>query len=238
MPWRERLLRGFEAFWDGETPRIGEEGAKGWWATTPDDMPREVVEGAPTGEVSARDPEARPHERWAAAERSAANADLPARTTDPGMDESDDPYRVVLFDDIRPFLFDLELPDSKHQLAYALLTFLGLPFMPSDVPTSTPFTTDPFIHSELLERPSLLRRYWPKADTADHRPFSVVAGEPMEREARSDLKSPWDTPFHASPTAVDVLFGAGSPGWFTAVSAADLEGVDVSLARYVATDAR
>ncbi|KWU46645.1 DUF1740-domain-containing protein [Rhodotorula sp. JG-1b] len=231
MPWRERLLRGFEAFWDGETPRIGEEGAKGWWATIPDDMPREVVEGAPTGEVLARDPEARPHERWAAAERSAANADLPARTTDPGMDESDDPYRVVLFDDIRPFLFDLELPDSKHQLAYALLTFLGLPFMPSDVPTSTPFTTDPFIHSELLERPSLLRRYWPKADTADHRPFSVVAGEPMEREARSDLKSPWDTPFHASPTAVDVLFGAGSPGWFTAVSAADLEGVDISLAR-------
>ncbi|GAA5861515.1 hypothetical protein JCM3774_000276 [Rhodotorula dairenensis] len=231
MPWRERLLRGFEAFWDAESPRIGEEGARGWASTSPEDMPPEASPATTAGEVAARDPDARAHERWAAAERTAGDADLPARTTDPDMDESDDPYRVVLVDDIRPFLFDLESPDARHQLAYAFLTFLGLPFMPSDVPTSTPFTTDPFIHSELLERPGLLRRYWPTVDLADSRPFSVVAGEPMEREARSDLKSPWDAPFHASPTAVDVLFGAGSPGWFTAISSTDLEDVDISLAR-------
>ncbi|GAA5980700.1 hypothetical protein JCM10908_001742 [Rhodotorula pacifica] len=231
MPWRERLLQGFEAFWDGEAPRIGEEGAKGWAATSADDLPPDASEATTTGEVSVQDPAARPHERWATAERAASNADLPARTTDPGMDESDDPYRVVLFDDVRPFLLDLEAPDSKHQLAYAFLTFVGLPFMPVDVPTSTPFTTDPFIHSELLERPGLLKRYWPTVDTGDSKPFSIVAGEPMEREARSDLKTPWETPFHASPTAVDVLFGGGRPGWFTAISAADLEDVDVSLAR-------
>lgn len=232
MPWRERLLNGFEAFWDAEAPRIGEEGARGWLATSPDDIAPEVSQATTASEVSVRDPEARVYERWAAAERTASEADLPARTTDPGMDETDDPYRVVLFDDVRPFLFDLETPDARHQLAHAFLTFLGLPFMPADVPTSTPFTTDPFIHSELLERPGLLRRYWPKVDSADSRPFSVVAGEPMEREARSDLKSPWDAPFHASPTAADVLFGAASPGWFTAISAPDLEDIDVSLARY------
>ncbi|BGP52880.1 hypothetical protein JCM8202v2_000437 [Rhodotorula sphaerocarpa] len=240
MPWRERLFEGFEAFWDAEAPRIGEEGAKGWSATGQDALPPDAPVGRMQGvvETLTQVEDGRPHERWATAERAAGDSDRPARTVDPGMDESDDPYRVVLFDDIRPFLFDLESPDSRHQLAYAFLTFIGLPFMPVDVPTSTPFTTDPFIHSELLERPSAIRRYLPSMERIDGRPFSVVAGEPMEREARTDIRSPWDMPFHASPTSVDTLFGAGQPGWFSTVTAEDLEDVDVSFARNVLAQLR
>lgn len=234
MPWRERLYDGLEAFWDSEAPRIGEQGAQGWAATREDALPPEV-HTAPSAsmDITHTDHSGRPHERWAAAERQAGQADRPGRATEPGIEDSEDPYRVVLFDDIRPFVLDLKSPDSRHQLAYAFLTFLGLPFMPIDVPTSTPFTTDPFIHSELLERPTLLQQYWPKSNLAGSRPFTVIAGEPMEREARSDISQPWEMPFHAAPTAVDVLFGASSPGWFQAVSAADVTDLDVDLVRCV-----
>lgn len=151
------------------------------------------------------------------------------------MDDSDDPYRVVLFDDIRPFLFVLHSADSKLQLAYAFLTFLGLPFVPPDYPTSTPFTTDSFIHSELVERPSLVRRYWPKLSTGGGKPFQTVGGEAMELERTSALGAPWETPFGATPAAVDLLFGTsgGKAGWFRTLRKEDLEDVDVELARCV-----
>ncbi|GJN91570.1 hypothetical protein Rhopal_004593-T1 [Rhodotorula paludigena] len=229
MPWRERLFAGFESFWDSEAPRVGEAGAKGWSSTTEDDLPPEPAT-EPTSNALSETTDMRPHERWAQAERLAANAHRPARTLDPGMDDSDDPYRVVLFDDLRPFLFALDSPDSKQQLAYAFLTFLGLPFVPPDVPTSTPFTTDPFIHSELVERPHLVKRFLPPLVEAS-RPYGVVSGEPMEPERRSALTEPWGTPFKAMPATVDALFAGGRPGWFSALQKEDLQDVDVELAK-------
>lgn len=237
MPWRERVFVAFESFWDGEAPRIGESGAKGWAATTDDDLP---PEGAPamTGDALAEmDPSARVYERWASAERAAAvSSRRPARATDPEMDASDDPYRVVLFDDIKPFLFLLSSRESSQQLAYAFLAFLGLPFVPPDVPTSTPFTTDPFVHSELVERPGLLRRFWPpKASAA---PFGVVGGEAMEPERSSALTAPWAVPFKAMPATVDSLFAGAKPGWFRTLAKDDLQDIDVELTRSATISAR
>ncbi|GAA5891027.1 hypothetical protein JCM6882_006393, partial [Rhodosporidiobolus microsporus] len=235
IAWQDRLLAEFESFWDSEAPRIGERGAKGWGSTSEDDLPPEASfsSGTALATLAPQEPGARPHERWAATERLASLDSLPARTTDPGMDDSEDPYRVVLFDDIRPFLFVLHSADSKLQLAYAFLTFLGLPFVPPDYPTSTPFTTDAFIHSELVERPSLVKRFWPHPAATAGRPFQTVGGEAMELERTSALSSPWETPFSATPAAVDLLFGtgAGKAGWFRTLRKEDLEDVDVELAR-------
>ncbi|GAA5972334.1 hypothetical protein JCM11641_002413 [Rhodosporidiobolus odoratus] len=234
LAWSDRLLRDFEVFWDGEAPRIGEQGAKGWRNTSEDDLPPEPP--TPGNEVTAvpqQDAHARPHERWATTERLSAHHSRPARTSDPGIDDSDDPYRVVLFDDIKPFLFVLHSIDSKLQLAYAFLTFLGLPFVPPDYPTSTLFTTDPFIHSELVERPSQIQRFWPNMSAGlENKRFETIGGEAMEPERRSAIKEPWATPFAATPAAVDLLFGArGVAGWFRTLKKEDLEDVDVELAR-------
>ncbi|GAA5834455.1 hypothetical protein JCM9279_004321 [Rhodotorula babjevae] len=230
MPWRERVFSAFESFWDGEAPRVGESGARGWRATTDDDLPPEAAESASSGAVAEVDASLRPHERWALAERaSAASARRPARATDAEMDDSDDPYRVVLFDDVKPFLFLLSSPEATHQLAYAFLAFLGLPFVPPDVPTSTPFTTDPFVHSELVERPSLLRRFWPARSSGA--PFGVIGGEAMEPERHSALKAPWDVPFKAMPATVDSLFAGSGPGWFKTLAKEDLPDLDVDLTR-------
>uniref|UniRef100_A0A0K3C9N5 BY PROTMAP: gi/647394756/emb/CDR35990.1/ RHTO0S01e11694g1_1 [Rhodosporidium toruloides] n=1 Tax=Rhodotorula toruloides TaxID=5286 RepID=A0A0K3C9N5_RHOTO len=231
MPWKQRVLAAFESFWDAEAPRIGETGAKGWRSTTDEDMPPEAVPASDVAVVEAqREEGARPHERWARAERIACESHRPARTTDPSIDDSDDPYRVVLFDDIRPFLFFVDSPDSRLQLAYAFLTFLGLPFVPPDVPTSTPFTTDPFIHSELVERPSLIQRFWPSG-SSEKQSFGLVGGEPMELERKSDIKEPWQTPFKAAPAMADLLFGSGKAGWFRTLVPEDLQDVDVELAK-------
>lgn len=224
------MLADLETFWDSEVPRVGETGAKGWRnSSADDDAPEGSPDTFPTSPLSS-DLKPRPHEKWASTERltSAANP-RPARTTDPGIDDDVDPFRVVLFDDVKDFMFIVHSPDSQLQLVYAFLTFLGLPFVPPDFPTSTPFSTDAFIHSELVERPDLIQRFWPKLEVAP-RSFELVGGEAMEPERRSALSEPFATPFHTTPVTVDVLFGSKQK-WFTMLRQEDLAHVDIELAR-------
>ncbi|KAL8278570.1 hypothetical protein RQP46_009062 [Phenoliferia psychrophenolica] len=132
-----RAFDSLESFWDSGAPRIGEPGSLGWSnslsaSTTPPPPPSRPTPVPPT---TADDP----LHSWSSLERTHA---LPARPDDPDVDDDVDPYRVVLFDDVRDFLFVVHSPDSRTQLAYAFLTFLGLPFVPPDFPTSTAFSTD------------------------------------------------------------------------------------------------
>jgi hypothetical protein len=70
-----------------------------------------------------------PFQAWAAVEQlRAENARMPARTLDEGTD--DDPFRVVMFSDIRDLLVwfpSAVLPLIKPLLAEAFLVFCGLP---------------------------------------------------------------------------------------------------------------
>jgi len=230
--WTDKVIDDLESFWDDEVPRIGEKEAKGWKNSGSSEDPSQTA-SPDSLDPTTTDPNARSFETWATAERTASlESSRPARTTDPSLDDSDDPFRVVLFDDIRSFLFIVHSPDSKLQLAYSFLTFLGLPFVPPDFPTSTPFTIDSFIHSELVERPSLIKRFWPPK--ADQKHFETIGGEAMEPERKSALGTPFEIPFHATPATVDLLFPSKSKGeWFANLRTEDLEDVDVELARYV-----
>lgn len=207
---------------------MGEANAKGWKNTS---LEADPLEGpADIFPTSPLEDDSRGLEKWASTEQLTSNANpRPARTMDPGIDDGIDPFRVVLFDDVRDFLFTIHAPDSQLQLLYAFLTFLGLPFIPPDMPTSTPFSTDPFIHSELVERPQLLQRFWPKQED-ERLPFALIAGEAMEPERRSALNELFDTPFNSTPTTVDLLFGARQK-WFVTMRKEDLQHVDVELAR-------
>ncbi|RDA92831.1 hypothetical protein CP533_2862 [Ophiocordyceps camponoti-saundersi (nom. inval.)] len=122
------MLADFREFWESEVPRLGESGAQGW---------RQYVQSGVTGEapVPAADDEVLktlsrdPYNAWATAERlSGRKAALPARTMDAGTD--DDPFRVVMYSDIKPLLFFLprgELMNVTQQLIDAYLIFCGLP---------------------------------------------------------------------------------------------------------------
>lgn len=127
----EAALDAFGDFWESEVPRMGEDGAKGW---------RHFVEAggaaaAADPPVTRRDPPADvprtsdPFRDWAAVEeQGAAKARLPARTLD--EDADDDPFRVVMFSDIRDLLVwfpSAVLPRVRPKLMDAFLVFCGLP---------------------------------------------------------------------------------------------------------------
>ncbi|AEO69513.1 uncharacterized protein THITE_2120000 [Thermothielavioides terrestris NRRL 8126] len=125
----EAALDSFAEFWESEVPRMGEAGARGWG---------KFVE---EGEALGGPPEAKrerplelprtgdPFEAWAAVEQqAAARTRLPARTLDEGTE--DDPFRVVLFSDIKELLIwfpSAVLPRVRPLLADAFLVFCGLP---------------------------------------------------------------------------------------------------------------
>ncbi|KAL2159588.1 hypothetical protein VTH06DRAFT_2157 [Thermothelomyces fergusii] len=138
----------FAAFWESEVARIGEDGAGGW---------RRFVEA---GDAVADPPEPKSDDKpsavrgrmdpltaWALMERQAAEkARMPARTLDEGTE--DDPFRVVLFSDIKDFLVwfpSAVVPRVRPLLADAFLVFCGLP--PACV-SGEPFLAllrDPFV---------------------------------------------------------------------------------------------
>ncbi|ODA80078.1 hypothetical protein RJ55_03036 [Drechmeria coniospora] len=124
----EKAMQSFGDFWESEVPRLGDENSQGW---------KRFVESGGKGEPlePAKDePVQNPMSRdafmaWGVVERSwSRKAGMPARTLDEGME--DDPFRVVTFPDIEPWLFvipDDKLPDATPQLVDAFLLFCGMP---------------------------------------------------------------------------------------------------------------
>lgn len=127
------LPSSFNDFWESEVPRIGEAGAAGWRQYVLDEAdggapePPEPMQGSPLEALQSRDA----YKAWSQAEVTRSNAArLPARTLDDGIEEDDDPDRVVTFDDIAHLLF--MIPQSlisgiTTPLIDAFLVFCGLP---------------------------------------------------------------------------------------------------------------
>ncbi|PTB66362.1 DUF1740-domain-containing protein [Trichoderma citrinoviride] len=122
----QSALDAFSDFWESEVPRIGDAGAKGWRHYVEfggEGDAAEPIRAAPIIPSSSRDV----YKAWGHLEHSRSQtAKLPARTMDDGTD--DDPFRVVIFSDIRPFLFLIPtsiLPQVSGQLIDAFLLFCG-----------------------------------------------------------------------------------------------------------------
>ncbi|KAJ4144769.1 hypothetical protein LMH87_003639 [Akanthomyces muscarius] len=117
----------FQEFWESEVPRIGEAGASGWKHYVAADGQEEPPEPAQSRIAAARSRNA--FEAWPQLEVAHADAaKLPARTMDEGTE--DDPFRVVTYTDIEPFLFMVPQPlvsSISTSLLDAFLIFCGLP---------------------------------------------------------------------------------------------------------------
>ncbi|KAL7921975.1 NRDE-2, necessary for RNA interference domain-containing protein [Trichoderma austrokoningii] len=118
----------FNDFWESEVPRIGDTGAKGfrhYIETNGTGEAADPVKASSIGSSSSRDV----YKAWAYLEQSRSQeASMPARTMDDGTD--DDPFRVVMYSDISPFLFLIPtsiLPAVLSQLIDAFLLFTGFP---------------------------------------------------------------------------------------------------------------
>ncbi|KAF9391714.1 hypothetical protein CPC16_004014 [Podila verticillata] len=134
-----------EDYWDKEQPRFGEKDAKGWThyftakevadveylldtATLPvkddpmDDLFRPFVEA---------DKDRFEFGRWARMEKEVnAACWFPIRTSEvdtmPAQLE-DDPYGIIMFDDIQPFIADLHTMEARMQFVDCMFHFQGLP---------------------------------------------------------------------------------------------------------------
>lgn len=229
--WFDRVLSEFEGFWDGESPRIGETGARGWRHAV---LEPPVVSSQPAAVVTHVSLD--PFERWLEAERHAEqHRSRPSRATDLDAADEDDPYRVVLFSDVRPFLWPIRSPEVRQQIIYAFLNFLGLPFTPPEVPTTAPSAVDPHLQWSLAYNTTLRSAFWPPKHSAKKVVWQTVGGEPMEPEHPRALQSPFTCPVKLWAQDRGTLF-ARSGKWFRDLEAADLEHVDVSLVRYVSCE--
>ncbi|KKY38642.1 hypothetical protein UCDDA912_g01335 [Diaporthe ampelina] len=148
----EDLMSSFGDFWESEVPRIGEDGAKGWMhfaeAEELADLP-ESRKDPPFSPPDTRDI----YKAWAALEaHRGASARLPARTLDDGTE--DDPFRVVMFSDLKPLIFYLPpsvLASMKDPLLDAFLLFNRcLPA--SKIPSAAiqEALSDPFINGNVV----------------------------------------------------------------------------------------
>ncbi|KAK5722903.1 hypothetical protein LTR17_014206 [Elasticomyces elasticus] len=117
-------LKAFEDYWDSELPRIGETDSQGWahYAQHGGKAARNVA--SPTCPVLDID---QPFQSFASGETALLGKLLLPVTDDNDNVAADDPFRYVMFSEVRPFLETLvdELP--KEDILGSFLVFMRLP---------------------------------------------------------------------------------------------------------------
>ena len=124
----EQRLGLFEAFWDTECPRFAENGAKGWENSLMD-LPADNSLNSNDTDIRTEQ-EAKHHDlyfAWALQESQKEFLQwLPARTDDEAAEQ--DPFRAVVFDDIKPLMFEVVHPETRLMLVEWLMACFGSPF--------------------------------------------------------------------------------------------------------------
>ncbi|KAF3913247.1 hypothetical protein AA313_de0208756 [Arthrobotrys entomopaga] len=212
----EEMLDSFGAFWDSEVLRIGETKAKGWATFTDQDVgdfadPKDLPEDyAPSNDLELADPDF--FGAWLDKEKTLLGK-LPARTTD--EIEEDDPFRVILFSDIRSFLWKFQSPVAISNIGDAFLAFAGIV-----APTS--YQRDVFFRTDLVRASdgNLAKWFWYDTDAADVKLITWVDGVPMESERRDRVtRNPFL--FHSGDVPLSPETLVQSSWWFSSVEVPD-----------------
>lgn len=208
-------MAGLERFWDAEVARVGETGAPSWRAAEAGAPPAFRFSQPQTAvEIVAGE---NPFEQWYKAERhQERHAFRPALATDLDLDD-EDPYRVILFADVEPFLFVLQSSEVRLQLAFSFLSFLGLPFAPPGTTTASPAARDPHLHWSLTNNDSMRSRMWPTMEPFETHGVSATVETPFSSPVKSWLSDSSDQ-------------FARNGQWFRLLDAGELEHVDVDMA--------
>ncbi|UJO14230.1 Nuclear exosome regulator NRDE2 [Fulvia fulva] len=118
-------LESFESFWESEVPRIGEPNARGWHRHH-EHIDDETRRGIPLHQAPLD--ASRPWASFARQEKSMHSFCLSALPDDD--DAITDPFRCVMFSDIRDILESLSAGLDPSTLADGFLAFLELPALP------------------------------------------------------------------------------------------------------------
>ena len=122
------ILEKLEMFWDSEVERIGEDGALGWAA---------FVRGGENLDAGTQNPEqdvfeipeldaSDPFGSWTDTEiKWSQTVGMPARTTEETGE--DDPYRVILFSDLKDFMFYFTSECARRKVIDSFLILKSMP---------------------------------------------------------------------------------------------------------------
>ena len=207
-------IKDFEEFWESEVLRIGEEGAHGWadFVSRHGNLPE-----AKHVELQAFLSDEIGFKSWADKERQyAMQVRAPARTIDDV--EEDDPYRVILFSDVREFLIDPPPLSNQNSLVPAFLSFCHLPPLSYDYDStqSERWWRDSFIRNEVLHDPEYTPRHWGTSSSDQKGFLSHPQTEPRpSTEIATSFDSPFSFPMPCYLTSNDSLFAA-THVWFSA----------------------
>ena len=201
------LYKSFEDFWESEAPRIGELEARGW-----DDF--KLHDSQPPGpQADISKPESGRGlnlETWPDLEdEQAIQGRMPARTMDDVGE--DDPFRVILFSDVEPFLLDI--PAHHHEaLLDAFLLFCGLPPRQTCGSQGMSWWRDPYLRDE----ESLSRAK--QRDREEVEGSSPALNQPTIVKSSLQNDTPFDFPTPCYLTSTDTLFTSAGT-WFGAFEA-------------------
>lgn len=213
-------LASFEEFWESEVSRIGEPEATGWashvargvFSPVPDPITDEALDSPDTKNLM---------KSWENTERKRAiKSGFPARTGDDVAE--DDPFRVVLFSDIREWLFVLSEDNSHSILLNGLLCFCHLPPLRSAAHTNSEigWWTDSFMRNDLLQKAEARILDLLGAQSPSTNPI-------LESEGTSNTKDPFRYKFQNFLSSLDIVHSSKKT-WFSAFEArkCSLSGLD------------
>lgn len=213
-----RYLENLEREWEEEVPRFGE------------DVPRGTPSAAKTPSIPAQQ-KANPFQRWLHAECQAAQrSSMPGRTTDDSSDDDRDPFRVVLFSDIRPFLFQIRCEATRRQLIFAFLRFIDIRASPLNAPSDSRFNLDPrTTWSSAFDR-SPGSAFWPsKSQRKAATVWQKIDGEPMAPQI-STVHGTFSCPVRSWQSDSATRVGS-SISWFRDLEGENGSSLDFPLAR-------
>ncbi|KAL8656884.1 MAG: hypothetical protein Q9226_002478 [Calogaya cf. arnoldii] len=199
----------FEQFWDSEAPRIGELDAKGWLNFNDNYLEKKHP---PNAEEAASHNGTDVLKSWADAEYQASRCShLPSRVIDePWVD----PYKTVLFSDVRHALIESPTGPENHVIMAAFLCFCHLPPCPDNVRNQTEsWYEDQFVRNEILYDCTVKSRSHSSMIADSHVPFRHRPATTVEI-ADPSLSSVFAFPFGSYEISSDTLFNPHSQ-WFS-----------------------
>ncbi|PWN23000.1 hypothetical protein BCV69DRAFT_292369 [Microstroma glucosiphilum] len=223
--------------WDCEEPRIGEQGAilqASAFVGEPEKRARSVSPSVTKGgQAHWRSP----FDRWVAAQRELAHLrQRPARTDDPPIYSAGegevDPFSVILFSDIRPFLISGLPAELRLQALRNLAQFLGLA-MTDGVRNLSQVADRPVLKQIATQEWSA--RFWP---SSLHKGWQNEKGGDVEIDSKQQtrLGNPWACPLIGIARPLSSL-AFSCKDLSPPLATADLKWLTLMLAQLVTTTA-
>ena len=210
---REVAISMFERFWDSEVPRVGEEGAKGWASFSQKQGEPPQSKGEKANDLEGTNDR---WKLWLASERwHTLLSRNPARTIDDV--EDNDPYRIILFSDIRCYLIEPPSVASQQLLLDAFVAFCCLPPFAAEGHESRPrlWGRDCFLRNDALRWNSELQDSWNLGSLEHLRSLGKQYSSDKEHSRlHLGTRAPFQFPVHDYQVCSDTLFAEKQ--WFSA----------------------